>query len=88
MGIEVGFGEPGPVRFARGPFREGLGGPDGEAAGGTLDDEAVGFGPGNPTEDGLGRGGIRNLGGGGVRGNLLIHELPGGKRGRRSRGLC
>lgn len=84
-GIEVGFGEPGPVGFARGPLREGLGGPDGEAAGGTLDDEAGGFGPGNPADDGLGRGGVRNLGGGG---KLVIHELPGGKRGRRSRGLC
>ena len=78
-GIEVGFGEPGPVGCTRGPLREGLGGPNGEAAGGTLDDGAGGFGPGNPAEDGLGRGG---RGGGGGGGNLLIYELPGGKRGR------
>ena len=68
--------------FARGPHREGLGGPDGEAAGGALDDEAVGFGPGNPAEDGLGRDGVGDLGGGGGGGKLVIYELPGGKRGR------
>lgn len=81
-GIEVGFGEPGPVGFTRGPHREGLGGPDGEAAGGALNDGAGGFGPGNPADDGLGWDVVHNVAGGEVRGNLLIYELPGGKSGR------